>query len=148
MGLSAADAEDGTQEVFLVVKARLGDYEERGTARAWLFAICQNVARTHRNRSRHTQPAPEVDPPGETLDPERALQRAQATALMDEFLASLSEPQRTVFYLSEIEDTPAPELAVALGASVNTVYARLRLARKRFEAFVARQSKKQGTSWR
>lgn len=145
MGLSPADAEDGTQEVFLVVKARLADYEERGTARAWLFAICQNVARAHRNKNKRAEPSPDVEQTrDETRDPERALQRAQAAALVDEFLASLSEPQATVFYLSEIEGVSAPELATAVGASVNTIYARLRLARRRFESFVARQAKKQG----
>jgi RNA polymerase sigma-70 factor (ECF subfamily) len=144
LGLSAADAEDGTQEVFLVVKARLPDYEERGTTRAWLFAICQNVARAHRNRNKRTQPTAEVEAPDDTRNPERALQQAQAAGLIDEFLSSLSEPQATVFYLSEIEGVTGPELAVVLGTSVNTVYARLRLARKRFESFVERQTKKQG----
>jgi RNA polymerase sigma-70 factor (ECF subfamily) len=144
LGLSAADAEDGTQEVFLVVKARLQDYEERGTARAWLFAICQNVARAHRNRNKRTRPTAEVEARDETRNPEQALQQAQAAALIDEFLSSLSEPQATVFYLAEVEGVSGPELAAALGASVNTVYARLRLARKRFEAFVERQTRKQG----
>jgi RNA polymerase sigma-70 factor (ECF subfamily) len=145
LGLSAADAEDGTQEVFLVVKARLRDYQERGTARAWLFAICQNVARAHRNKNKRTQPTADVEARDDARDPERALQQAQAAALIDQFLSSLSEPQATVFHLSEIEGVSAPELAAALGVGVNTVYARLRLARKRFEAFVVRQTKIQGT---
>lgn len=145
LGLSAADAEDGMQEVFLVVNARLEDYEERGAARAWLYAICRHVARSHHRRSGRTRPAGGVEEalaaPG---DPEQSFARAQGMALVDEFLGTLSESQAAVFYLSEVEELTAPELAEAIGVGVNTVYSRLRLARDRFETFVARRAKRGG----
>jgi RNA polymerase sigma-70 factor (ECF subfamily) len=55
------------------------------------------------------------------------------------FLADLDEPQAAVFHLVEIEGMSAPEVAAALGVKLNTVYARLRLARKRFERLLRRK---------
>ena len=140
-GLSVADAEDGTQEVFLVVNHRLADYEERGAARAWLFAICRQVARVHLRRAGRTRPVEDL---GEELvsrdDPAAAMERAEAVAEVNEFLATLSEDQSMVFYLLEVEDMTAPEVAAALAVSVNTVYGRLRLAHERFDAFLARRA--------
>src|SRR5690606_18000792 len=49
-----------------------------------------------------------------------------------EFLLGLEEPRRAVFVLTEIEGMTAPEIAEALGCNVNTVYSRLRTARRRF----------------
>jgi RNA polymerase sigma-70 factor (ECF subfamily) len=40
--------------------------------------------------------------------------------------------------LAELETLPAPEIAEALGINVNTVYSRLRTARRAFEAAVGR----------
>ena len=56
------------------------------------------------------------------------------------FLDELDEPQRIVFYLADIEGLTAPEIVAAVGVNLNTVYARLRLARKRFERAMARQT--------
>jgi len=49
-----------------------------------------------------------------------------------------------VFFLSDIEGLTAPEIAAALGVKLNTVYGRLRLARKRFEKVVAQQDSTTG----
>jgi RNA polymerase sigma-70 factor (ECF subfamily) len=39
-----------------------------------------------------------------------------------------------VFSLTELEDMTAPEIASALGVNVNTVYSRLRIARRALAA--------------
>ena len=59
--------------------------------------------------------------------------KREAERLVSEFLDGLEEPQRLVFYLSDIEGLTAPEIASALEVNLNTVYGRLRQARKRFE---------------
>ena len=49
---------------------------------------------------------------------------------LDRILGTLDEDKRAVFVLVEIEEMSAPEAAEALGAKVNTVYSRLRAARR------------------
>lgn len=137
MGVPDAEAEDALQEVFLVVARRMENYEERGAIRAWLFSIArqvvQHVRRSHARRERRHQALP---PAGPVEDPHQAAERSQAVSMVRGFLASLDETQATVFYLAEIEGLTAPEIATALQVNLNTVYGRLRLARKRFEAWL------------
>ena len=51
-------------------------------------------------------------------------------------MATLPEEQATAFYLSEVEGFSAVEIAACDASNLNTVYARVRLARKRFAEFV------------
>lgn len=140
-GVPEADAEDAVQEVFLVVAKRLEAYQERGTLRAWLVAIARQVAQhEHRARFRRERKAQEL-PVREALDnPQRALECAEAVGFVNDFLAQLDRDQALVFHLAEIEDLTAPEIAASLGLNLNTVYGRLRLARKQFEACVQRKA--------
>ena len=49
-------------------------------------------------------------------------------------LEQLPEDQRLIFALTELEELSAPEIAAALGIKLNTVYSRLRLARRALAA--------------
>ena len=66
--------------------------------------------------------------------------RREAETLVSAFLDELEEPQRLVFYLSDIEGLTAPEIAASLDVNLNTVYGRLRQARKRFEVALAQRT--------
>ncbi len=130
----------------MVVYRRLSEYEDRGFMRAWLFAISRQVARhyhraTTRAEIRHRLLVVDVAAQGA----EEALARREAEALVTEFLDALAEPQRMVFHLSDIEGLTAPEIAAALGVNLNTVYAWLRSARKRFERVLARRAEGEAT---
>ena len=45
--------------------------------------------------------------------------------------------------LAELEQLSGAEIALSLGLNVNTVYARLRVARQQFDAAVQRERKRQ-----
>lgn len=140
LGVPDADAEDAAQEVFLVVHRRLAEYEDRGMLRAWLFSISRQVASHYRrgaSRADRRHRALIADIAGH--DVEELFARREAASLVNAFLNELDEPQRTVFFLSDVEGMSAPDIAAALGVKLNTVYGRLRLARKRFEKIVAKQ---------
>lgn len=47
-------------------------------------------------------------------------------------LEGMPEDQRAVFVLAELEQMSAPEIARALEVNLNTVYSRLRAARRKF----------------
>ena len=140
LGVAPADLEDALQEVFVVVHRRLGDYREQDKVRAWLYAICARVARGFRRSMlrRRIQLSGTV--------PERAREAAQpdevanqeALRLAQRLLEALPEKQRAVFLLYEVEQMPMSEVAIAVDCPLPTAYARLRKARERVLALVAR----------
>ena len=141
LGVGAADVDDALQEVFLVVHRRLAQYEDRGLMRAWLFSISRQVSSHYhrglkRSEARHRGLVLTSNP----ADPEEALARREAERLVNAFLEELDEPQRLVFCLADIEGLTAPEIASALDVNLNTVYGRLRQARKRFEHLLAERT--------
>ncbi|MEM6992018.1 MAG: sigma-70 family RNA polymerase sigma factor [Myxococcota bacterium] len=68
---------------------------------------------------------------------ERGVAGDQAADILESFLSSLDEGKCAVFVLSEIEGCTGPEIAERLQLNVNTVYARLRAARRAFDAAVS-----------
>jgi RNA polymerase sigma-70 factor, ECF subfamily len=138
LGVPDADADDAVQDVFLVVHRRLQEYEERGSIRAWLFAICRQVA-SHRRRTtkRRDRTKASLPMPSSPVNPQEEAMRLEAVAIVHRFLGAIDEAQGIVFYLADVEGMTAPEIATSLGVNLNTVYGRLRIARQRFEAFVA-----------
>ncbi len=136
LGVPRSHIDDAAQDAFVVAFRQWHDYEDRGTPRAWLFAIARRVAADHRRRAARTHDDPERL--AVASDVEDALARQQARALVERFLQRLPESRRMVFFLSEIEGWSAPEVAQALAIKLNTVYSRLRRARAAFDAFARR----------
>jgi RNA polymerase sigma-70 factor (ECF subfamily) len=141
LGIPAASADDLTQEVFIVAHRRLRDFQWRSTLKTWLFGIVANIVRAHRravalrgaNDLSQSVTNLETSPPAEAFQaPDDTALRAEATAIVDGLLDELSEQKREVFVLAELEQMAAPDISVALGIPLNTVYSRLRLARKAF----------------
>jgi RNA polymerase sigma-70 factor (ECF subfamily) len=134
--------DDAAQDVFIVVHRRLAEFEGRSTLKSWLFAIARRVAHDHRRRvgrKERTEELPEtvVDRHGAT--PAMDAERAEAVRVLHEILGSLADDKREVFVLAELEQMTVPEIADAIGANINTVYSRLRVARQAFEQAVARR---------
>jgi RNA polymerase sigma-70 factor (ECF subfamily) len=65
--------------------------------------------------------------------PSAELEQSEAVRLLDTLLAELDEEKREVLVLAQLEEMTVPEIAELLGANVNTIYARLRTARREFE---------------
>lgn len=130
-GVSEAAIEDAAQEVFLVAHRRAGAWRDWASPRAWLFGVARRVAADHRrSRDRHARKLaaiPSLAAPralDERLD-DHARLRAVAAAI-----ASLTPERRDVYTLAELEGMSAPEIAQALELKLNTVYSRLRRARR------------------
>jgi RNA polymerase sigma-70 factor, ECF subfamily len=138
-GIHAADRDDALQDVFLLAMRKLDAYDERGTARAWLVAIARRVASDRHRRDRRRVAREQVGcetscaPPA----PDLAASRREDAEFVRLFLQSLSPEMAECFVLCELESLTAPEVAGALGVSVNTVYSRVRLARAKFRRAVA-----------
>jgi RNA polymerase sigma-70 factor, ECF subfamily len=133
LGVPEASLRDASQEVFLVVHRRLGDFEGRAPIRSWLYSIVTRVARQDR-RTRSRKELRDVEdadqiPDARAVGPESSAARGEALRLVLELVAELDEDKRAVLILADLEDMTAPEIALAVDANVNTVYARLRAAR-------------------
>lgn len=145
LGVAESGIDDAVQDVFLVAHRRFGAFEGRSSLRTWLFAIARRVARDHRRTARRKTDSlvPEADAEAQLADPRApspldSATRAEAVRLLQAILDELPEERREVFILAELEQMTAPEIAEALGANLNTVYTRLRAARRDFEAAAAR----------
>jgi RNA polymerase sigma-70 factor (ECF subfamily) len=81
-----------------------------------------------------------------TRNPHDGAVRLEGVRLLHRLLDALADDKRVVFVLAELEQMSAPEIAAAIGVNVNTVYARLRAARRDFEQAVAREQARD--NWR
>ena len=129
------------QDVFVVVHRRLPDFEGRRALRTWLVRILLNVVREHRRRFRRKEHHGSL--PGEVVDangpsPHEECLRSEAAALLGAILDAMQEDQREVFVLAEMEQIPVPEIAETLSLPLNTVYSRLRLARRDYQRHLVR----------
>lgn len=139
LGVPEAAVDDALQDVFVVVHRRLEEFDPTRSLRSWLWGIARRVARDHRRSAARVQRRLSVvRRPEPAPSPEDLAARREASALVETFLGGLSDDQRDVFVLAELEELTAPEIASALGVKVNTVYSRLRAARLSFTRAVQR----------
>lgn len=142
LGVAPANVADAAQDVFVVVHRRLGDLRGADVARSWVYGIVVRVARDYRRTARRkgTRPGPDPDEVADASIPgaEEQLEQREAVALLDQLLDSLDDGRREVLVLVELEHMTVPEIAQLLGANVNTIYTRLRAARRDFEQALAR----------
>jgi RNA polymerase sigma-70 factor, ECF subfamily len=157
LGVREAQLADAAQDVFLVVHRRLPSFsvepprsvgEPQGALRAWLYSIVVRVARQY-HRGLRRKPTEGIDDVGELPDgsgrePERDAQHSQALQQLLGLLAGLDEAKREAFVLAELEGLTAPEIAEILGVNVNTIYARIRAARRALEERLAQLPREKG----
>jgi RNA polymerase sigma-70 factor, ECF subfamily len=142
LGVRDADLMDLTQKVFLTAYLKLPEFEGRSLLSTWLWGICRRVAIAYR-RSGAIRYEVATDPVSLEVSTE---QRGAATSEIDStrqvavehILSKLSEPQRVVFMLFEVDELDGPEIAALLDISLGTVRSRLRYARKLFRREVQR----------
>jgi len=141
LGVSARDAEDLCQEVFLRVFRALAEYDPDRPLRPWLFAFAYRVAANHRRRARHRLEQLVEQPPEQPAigDPEAAIVARERTAEVLRALDALSLEKRGILILFDIDGFSAPDIADALAIPVNTVYSRVRQGRADLRAALAKQ---------
>ena len=129
----------------------MADFEGRSSIRTWVFGILLRVVQGHR-RSLRRRGGPATDGP----DPDsleaptpgafEALSRAESAQLLHGILDDMDDDKRAVLVLADLEQLPGPEIAEALGVNLNTMYARLRVARQDLKKAVRRHAARDG--WR
>jgi RNA polymerase sigma-70 factor, ECF subfamily len=154
LGVSEHALDDACHDVFLVVQRRLPSFDgSQARVTTWLYEIALRVGRRYRcqtakDAQRSVSLAPEHDDAGEPAtaelaasdqgDPGCELEQAERLALARRALAALDAEKREAFVLGCVEQRSAPEIAELTGVPLNTVYSRLRAARRLFAAEIAR----------
>lgn len=151
LGVADAHLDDVVQEVYLTVHRRLADFEGRSSLRTWVFGILLRVVQGHRRAVRR-RGGPAVEGPdpdslaAPSLGPHDALSKAESVSLLHRVLGAMDDDKRAVLVLADLEQMPGPEIAEALSMNLNTMYARLRVARQELEKALRREAARDG--WR
>jgi RNA polymerase sigma-70 factor (ECF subfamily) len=141
------DAEDMVQETFLRAWREIRRFDGRASFGTWLHRICANRTVDFLRSKNRWQPASsggpneEHDPfrnlASELPSPERSARSAQASAMLEPALATLSEIERSAFVLRHYEGLPIDEVASALGvqpgAARHSIFRAVRKLRRALE---------------
>lgn len=130
----SADAEDLSQEVFLVVHRRLPEFEGKARISTWLFQITYHVVGGHLRRwrsERRVRGALSLMPVPDPDEPLAALEREEERLALRDALAALRLEHRTVLVMFELEQWSGADIAEALSIPLETVYSRLHYARRK-----------------
>lgn len=132
--------DDVVQDVFVTAYRRLDELHWEVSPRGWLYGVTRRVAfryrrsaaRTARRKSAVAASANRSEHPHHRRDAARALEA---------ILEQVDERQREVFVMAELLGMSAPEIAAELETPLNTVYSRLRLARKRLASIAGSEAR-------
>ncbi|MGH3570643.1 MAG: RNA polymerase sigma factor [Pseudonocardiaceae bacterium] len=134
VGVDSWAAEDLVQETYLRAFAHFGQHRG-GDTRAWLAAICLNVARSQaRWRRRRPVEVAECEVEERAGEPDEVAEQALASLDRDAIrvgLARLPEAQRVCILLMDVAGYTARETAQILGCPRGTVLARVHRGRRR-----------------
>ncbi len=137
------DAEDATQEVFVKLYRFFGSYAGNSAFSTWLYKIASNVCldmlrkskRTHKDTVSIHQYSTEgeefalpIEDSGPT--PYQSAQMNEAQRALMEALEKLSEEQKKVIILRDIEGLSYEEIAEITGTAAGTVKSRINRARQ------------------
>lgn len=126
--VGADDAADVTQQVFLQVLRKIGQFSGQSQFTTWLYRLAVNEALQHlRRRRRAKSSSLEYDVVDRS--PPR-VGRCEQAELLEEALARLDSDLRAMFLLREVEGLSYQEIAAAVGIAEGTVGSRLNRARQ------------------
>lgn len=139
-----AEAEDLTQEVFLLVYRKLASFRQECAFSTWLYRMTRNAAIDRRRRARfryhHVDEAVlrSVQTDDVRCDPEHRASTRERRQQVLGHIDQLPEPQRSVVYLHYWLGTPIAEIAGLLELNSETVKSHLFRARRRLASQIPR----------
>lgn len=138
---SSEDAKDVVQDTMIKVLEKVGDFRGESSFRTWLYAIARSqCSRRHRRGNREVtgelpRTASELADPAPSAAEQLAAESERNAVRLA--IAALPEMYREVLVLRDMEGMTAPEVALALGLTVEAVKSRLHRARSRMRDQVA-----------
>jgi RNA polymerase sigma-70 factor (ECF subfamily) len=146
LGIPAQDQDDVAQEVFLRVFRHLQGFRPERSFGAWIYRVTVNSAHDYRSRTRShgrrevawTDAAEQIA--DRAPSPAEALGSSGTAARLEAALEQLSERERAVFVLKELEGLDTGSVGRALGITGITVRRHLALARRRLRRILTQES--------
>jgi RNA polymerase sigma-70 factor (ECF subfamily) len=136
LGVAASQLEDACQDVFVDVFHYLPRFRRESDFKTWLYRICVSRARVARRRARLWSLFSGMLPDPDSATAGHPFEERQASRQLAQALKQLSEAERVVFVLFELEGLSGKEIATIIDRPEATVFRRLHDARKRFTAAV------------
>ena len=140
-GLSAKDAEDGVQEVFIKVQRKLDTFRGESALSTWLYRVAINTLRDHRRKVTRYSRAQSLNEYSESnvvpacdrtySNPSLDAERNERCLLVRNALQRLPEKFREVLVLRELEGMPYRDISRILEVKQGTIESRIYRARTR-----------------
>jgi RNA polymerase sigma-70 factor (ECF subfamily) len=146
MGVRESELEDAAQEVFLQLFRYLPRFRREAELSTWLYRLCITQARHARRRARVSDVLSRVLSflPAPSMVSTPSLPEHVARARIEQALAELSEGERTVFVLYEMEGVSGKDIAQIAEIPEASVWRRLHYARKRVRVALGDQVSEAG----
>jgi RNA polymerase sigma-70 factor (ECF subfamily) len=116
---SVPDAEDLTQEVFMLVYRRLSTFRGEASFGTWLYKVAINCVRMRLRENRPEVPLSVADPVGREYE-SRGCTLVLERAVLGQAIAKLSRSKRKVVLLHDVKGFTHREIAQCLGLAVST----------------------------
>ena len=143
---SPEDAQDITQDVFVSVWEKIGQFRFRSKFSTWLYRIAKNMSLNEKSRrtSRKTDVV-EIDDsqawvPVDHQTPEDEILASEQQQILHKALGQLKESYRTILVLREMEELSYEDLSAVLGCSIGRVKSRLYEARMQLRGILKREN--------
>lgn len=132
------EADEITQETFVLVHRKLDQYRGESSLEGWVYQITRHVALQQRRKSNRRAWLTETSLPGldsvYTTDPGARVDRQRIAEYIRHFFSTLPPRQREVFDLVDLQGHDPAEVAHIIGLKQSTVRANLFKARASIRA--------------
>ncbi len=126
------DAEEVTQDVFVKVYQRLGEFKGQGKFSTWLYSIAYRMAISAlRSRKKPTGSLEELSAVGKEPASEMANPIDERAAILEKALRTLSPEDSAVMTMFYLEEFSVEEIVTVTGLGASNVKVKLHRCRKR-----------------
>ena len=128
------EARDAVQDTFVKVWQNIAGYDERYRLTTWIYTIatriCLDRLKSFSGRMQTTDDAEVFERIADDPDPERRLLASEWVSVIKVMASELSEKQRLVFTLSQLEDLDTAEIMEITGLDADQIKSNLYAAKK------------------
>jgi RNA polymerase sigma-70 factor (ECF subfamily) len=139
VGNSKEDAQEVTQEVFLIIHRKLPEFRQESSLKTWVYRITVNCAiNASKKVSQMRNKTSEYDDSSKEAmvvgDVHKEMDKAHSSKIVEEILSLVNDEQRVCLVLRNMEGLSYEQIAQTLKISINTVRSRLKRAREKILA--------------
>lgn len=130
------EAQEITQDVFLIIHKKLKDFRYESSFKTWIYRITVNLTmnslkRLKKRKNRETSYDEQYNLPSKENHGKAIMDKEYEGAVTQALLNALNSDQRMCVVLRSIQGLSYEEIAETLGVKINTVRSRLKRAREK-----------------